>query len=105
MITGKLGHYEYLIYNSFLYDQALYWCLSELIPEKFISFSVEATTFGLEASTKILHFLPNCGNCPSYDYRPGGPAFQISAATGPGPSDIWHPAPSLRCEAIVGSVD
>ncbi|KAF6086298.1 hypothetical protein HJG60_008490 [Phyllostomus discolor] len=104
MITGKMGRCEYLIYNSLLQDQVLYRCLSELIPAKFISFSIEAITLMLEASTKILHFLPNCENCPACDYCLG-PGFQVSAATGPGPNDIWHPAPSLRCEATVCSAD
>ena len=31
--------------------------------------------------------------------------FRFLAASGLGSSDVWHPAPSLRYEAIVYSVD
>lgn len=56
MITGKMGYYEYLIYESLLYYQALYWWLSRLIPEEFVSFSLEATSLVLDAANHKFAF-------------------------------------------------
>lgn len=56
MITGKMGYYEYLLYESLLYYQALCWLLSGLIPEEFISFSVETVSLLLDAANHNFAF-------------------------------------------------
>ena len=52
-ITDEMGHYEYVIFGSLLFYQALCWWLSELIP---ISFSVEPITLMSESANHSFVF-------------------------------------------------